>query len=97
MRLETYELDIAQGATGEGAPQTVEELMHLTVQTTGVFVASVDIETSVDGTSWVIAATITAGGLTTINGVHKKIRTNVTAHTSGQAVVHLAGLNHRTT
>ena len=96
MRLDTQSIEIPQSVT-EGAAVNVAELDDLTVQVSGVFVASMDVEGSQDGVTWAPLSTgITAPGFTVVPGAVRKMRISVTAFTSGAPVGLIGGRNTRT-
>lgn len=54
-----------------------------TFEVTGTFVATIDLEATIDGTTWHALATVTAPGLVNVAGVFHSVRADVTAYTSG--------------
>lgn len=75
----------AVAATGAGDTLQIAHVDELTVQASGTFVGTIQLEGSVDGSSWgQIGSDITATGvLLSSQNIYKFIRGNVTAYTSG--------------
>lgn len=79
-------------AVEAGAPLLVDRLEAIEVQTSGTFVATVQLQISLDGENWDnVGAPISATGLTTITNTARFLRANVTAYTSGQPVIKVDG------
>lgn len=57
------------------------------VEVTGTFTANVLFEATIDGTSWVTLATVTAAGMTSYLGAFHSIRASVSGYVSGSATV----------
>jgi hypothetical protein len=93
-RFEKYSLHVPQSAT-TGDPSMVQNLNPLTVQVEGTFVATLDIEGMVGGAWSKLTTGISAAALNTYQHVIEKLRVNVTAYTSGQPVVTVAGFDQR--
>lgn len=93
-RFEKYSLHVPQTAT-PGDPSVVQNLNPLTVQVEGTFVATLDLEGMVGGAWYKIATGINAAALNTYQHVIEKLRVNVTAYTSGQPIVTVAGFEQR--
>jgi hypothetical protein len=83
-------------ATGTGAlttgPTWVADLDSLEVQVQGTFVATVQIQGSLDGATWVtIGSNITAPGIVAVAGNYQYLRINTSAYTSGTPVAEVCG------
>ena len=86
---------VATGASNPVSPGND----RVTMQVTGITVATVQLQASIDGTNYVAVGTTTAGasgtaGLTadgclTLDAAYKYVRANVTAWTSGTITVWL--------
>ncbi len=88
-KLQTIRIMNAQGAAGAGAAHEVtgDRLgFYISVGT-----ATVDIETSPDGATWLKTSIAgkTASGYFALNELHRFVRANVTAFTSGAVTVDL--------
>ena len=80
-----------------GAAQEVDHLRNKTVQFSGTFVATLQLEGSLDGTNWVaVESAVTAAGLVEVSHTLKQLRVKTTAYTSGTPVAVLVGLDART-
>ena len=82
-------------AVQAGAPVSVEAFRGVNVQVTGTFVATLDIQASLDGTNWSsVVVGVSAPAYEFIpNLIAKAIRVNVTAYTSGQPVATVGGFD----
>lgn len=97
MRHEILPLDVKTAATGTGVPTMVNRYREKTVQIGGTFVGSLDLEGTIDDVEFEKLITgITAPGLFTITAAVLRIRTNVTAWTSGQATAKIGAFDSRT-
>lgn len=83
--------------TGAGEARRVTDYVDHTVQVSGTFTATLDIEVSLDDVTWTKVQTgVSAAGLFQWRGhAFRSMRINVTAYTSGEPVVVMGGLNHR--
>ena len=96
MRFESFGVE-APVSISIGSAQNVEELGSLAAQVSGTFVATMQLEGSLDGSTWnTIIADITTTGFHAIDPILKAVRINTTAYTSGSPVVIVAGHNVRT-
>jgi hypothetical protein len=70
----------------------VEELDQISVAITGITTGTVQVQSSMDGTSWVNeGAAFTADGVRDVSGVRKFVRANVTVATSVAVLIKAAG------
>lgn len=76
----------AVGATG-ASKAIAPDGNQTAFQITGTFVATVDIEASLDGTLWTVLSSKTAPALVSDSGNYKFYRANVSAFTSGTITV----------
>lgn len=60
--LEVFPATLAVPETGAGAPLLVERITNIIVQVAGTFTGTFDLETSVDGETWVNDTTGIAAG-----------------------------------
>ena len=87
-KLQTVRILNAAAATGPGAAHEVSgERLGLYLQITGT--ATAKIETSPDGTTWLDTSITgkTASGYFALDEIHRYVRANVTAFTSGTVTV----------
>lgn len=95
MRWDSYDILAVPGgaATGASTARACENLREKYVWISGTFVATLDVEASADGSSWVKVQTgINAtGAAVSIPQSAKYVRVNLTAATSGQVVAKLTG------
>jgi len=61
-----------------------------TVQLTGTF-AGVDIQGTVDGSTWVTLASMASAGLSNLTGLHTHVRLRATAYSAGTMAGHILG------
>lgn len=93
-RFQTLAVQLAVAA---GAPFDVSRLGALTLQTTGTFVATMQLQVSHDGTNFeTLGADITAPEVREIAGTWRSVRINTSVFTSGTPVVTLGGRDTRT-
>ena len=86
-------VDLPCPATGTGPGAIVPWRWSLaTVYVSGPFVAEVDIETSADGTHWVVQSGITSENAINVTALALYVRANVSQYTSGTPRVQLVGL-----
>lgn len=81
-----------------GAELDVRRASQKAVQTSGTFVATYDIQGTVDGTTFedvTGGSGLTAPALVQIPDYYQKLRINVSAHTSGAIVAVAAGIQER--
>lgn len=95
MRGVHYSLDVKKAvANGDAFPTA--DLTEKWVHITGTFVATLDIEGSMDGTNWIAFATEAAPALVEIPATFKKMRISTTAYVSGTPLAALGALDART-
>lgn len=51
--IEVFPANLAIPVTGAGAPMLVERISRIIVQVVGTFAGTFDLQTSVDGTTWI--------------------------------------------
>ena len=102
IRLQDPETELdAVTSTGAGASNTMSRVPTSTWQITGAgtSVGTVEIQGSLNGTSWYTVATValTANGdhYVFIDEIHRYLRANVTAYTSGNFTVILCRGDNR--
>jgi hypothetical protein len=92
MRPDVYDLDVP-AALGAGLPLPVIEYRDKTIQVTGTFVGSLQIEGTIDGTNYdAVTPSISSDDLLTIPHTLQAIRVRLTELTSGTPVVKFAGV-----
>lgn len=80
-----------------GAATDANEIVDKTVQISGTFVATIQLQGTIDGSVWNdLGDPITAATTVMVLGTFKAIRVNVTAYSSGTPVGHVSGLMSRT-
>ena len=84
----------AGGYPAYGEPAMILDLLpHKSVQASGTFTATLQLQGSNDGTNWSsIGDAITQAGFYAVTTVMMQIRVAVTAYTTGTPVLVLAGL-----
>ena len=95
--MRTQEHKLLEGVTGTGAgdAKTVSRVDLGAVQVTGISVATVAIEGSIDGTNYEqIGNDITSDEIRQITDIVRHIRANVTAHTAGTINATYIGQEH---
>ena len=86
-----YDLNVPQ-SIAVGTLLGVEPYAEKTIQVDGTFVATLHLDGSLDGTNWdAVTNPISTPEIVSIPHTLKAIRVNVTAYTSGQPLVKLAG------
>lgn len=79
-------------AGGAGTAQLVQQFINKYIQVAGTFVATVNLEGTIDGTNWItLHAALSTGTLYSIPQTVEKLRLNVTAYTSGAPLVTFSG------
>lgn len=79
-----------------GASKDFSYIRSMRLVVGGTFVATIQLQTSVDGTNWAkIGSDITATGVTEITGNYKLLRINTSAFTSGAPLAWIVGLDDR--
>lgn len=79
----TVALD-AKNSVAAGTAQRVDEHIDKWIQMTGTYTASIDLEVTLDGSTWTkIATALATGSITEIPQNCRAIRLNTTAFTSG--------------
>lgn len=98
MRQDDFALDVTQAGTGSGAARDIGKYQRSVVHITGTFVATVQIDLSIDGTNFKSFANTTTTDFfyELPDRAYKKIRIRVSAWTSGQPVAHFSGYNAET-
>lgn len=96
MRNERFTLE-TMASVATGTAQRFDDYLYGAVHIKGTFVASVDIEISLDGTNYVkYGSSITTPTLVALpNHAIYSVRTRTTAFTSGTPSAVLAGMNAR--
>lgn len=95
-RAEFYDLDV-RAAVETGDARNIEVYESKTLQFIGPFTANIDIEVSLDGTTFdQFGATVSAPGIVELPGTYKSIRLNTTSYTSGTPVVKFGGRHSST-
>lgn len=74
-------------ATGASRAVQVDAGLPAFLQSTGITVATVTFEGSLDGTNWSIRGTMSADSIVTLANAPPYLRANVTAWTSGTITV----------
>lgn len=93
MRQRNYALE-AKTSVAVGASKTVQDLREKYVHISGTFVATMNIEVSLDGgVNFISVATVSAVGLTAIPHPATHMRINTTAFTSGVPGAVIAGFD----
>lgn len=96
MRYESYPLEVP-ASVASGAALDVHDLTDKTIAVSGTFAASIQIEGSLDGSTWIaIGAPISAPALVEVSATVAQIRASTTAYTSGTPSGIVAGRNRRT-
>ena len=88
---------IVPQAIAAGTPMNVENMAEKEVVIGGTFVASLDVEISLDGSTWIkviTGATVPAAAESVLD-LAKFMRVKVTAYTSGQPIVRIYGRTTR--
>lgn len=82
--------------TGTSASRLVERFRDKTVQVGGTFTATVAVEGSMDGNSWIVIGTPTsAPAFVLVPQAVVHLRVNVTAFTDGEPVAIFGGFDQR--
>lgn len=92
MRQESHALDVKAGNL-TGAPQSTEGLVEKWVHIRGTFVATIEIEGTMDGTNWITFATETTAALVEVLPSFKAIRIKTSGFSSGAPLATLGGRN----
>lgn len=93
MRQRNYALE-AKNAVAIGTAKSVQDLREKYVHISGTFVATLNIEVSLDGgVKYISVATVSAVGLTAIPHPATHMRINTTAFTSGVPEAVIAGFD----
>lgn len=98
MGIERFKELPVPGSVAIGAATDIGRLTDKTVQFIGTFVATIDIEGSLDpaGVEYGVIATVTAPGIVQIPGTYQTIRMNTTSFTSGAPLAYLGARDDRT-
>ncbi len=88
---------IVPQAIDTGTPMNVEDVTDKEVVIAGTFVATFDVQISLDGSAWAnaIAGATAPAAAQSVAALAKFMRINVTAYTSGQPIVRLYGRDVR--
>lgn len=94
-RIETVDIAVPT-SVATGGPSTVGDLFNKTVQISGTFVATLQLQGSINGSDFVdIGAAQTAPALLEVSQSVKFLRIDVTAFTSGVPAAVVSGFNQR--
>lgn len=95
MRIELKALNVL-ASVGDGEPKEVKGFREITVQVMGTFVATLEIQISLDGARYhSIHTGITAPGVYSVDHACKKLRVKTTAFTSGTPEAWFGGFDSR--
>lgn len=92
----TPALDVPLNADGTSTAMLVTDTSNKTVQIGGTFVATVQLQGTINGTDWVnIGAAVTAAAIIEITPAYRSLRVVITGYASGTVVASFAGFNTR--
>jgi hypothetical protein len=80
-----------------GSAVNVEKLYYKTIIFSGTFTATLQVQLSNDGSTWVtVGSNVTTASVVRVEEQSKHLRINTSAFTSGTPAASLAAINHRT-
>jgi hypothetical protein len=96
MRAEYRKLNVPT-SVAVGLSMDVGHLLNKAIQISGTFVATIQLQVSLNGDDYVsLGSAYTAGALVQVTETFRYIRANVTAYTSGAPVITIGGFHART-